>query len=88
MRLKPASTYVPWRDRAFVSVNEAAEICARSPDWVRNKISEGRLRATRFDKGGPLVVFVWSIAAFIDGVEPVRPKSIRTAPIYLAVNNT
>lgn len=88
MMPQPKPAYIPWRDRVFVTVNEAAEILARSPDWVRHKIADGKLRAGRYDKGGPLIIFTGSVAALADGVEPAHPQAIRGAPIYLAVDNT
>lgn len=85
---KPAQTYVPWRDRAFVSVAETAQIMARSPDWVRNRIGEGRLTGRQIQAGGPVVVTVASLMHFIDGVEATAsPVRVKTSAIYLAVNN-
>lgn len=85
---KTAQTYVPWRDRAFVSVAETAQIMARSPDWVRNRIGEGRLAGRQIQAGGPVVVTVASLVKFIDGVEATAsPVRVKTSTIYLAVNN-
>lgn len=82
-----AQTYIPWRDRAFVSAREVAQIMARSPDWVRNRIGEGRLVGRQIQAGGPIVVTVSSLVKFIDGVEAAPPVRPRTSAIYLAVNN-
>ena len=87
MTKSAAQTYVPWRDRAFVSVREVAQIMARSPDWVRNRIGEGRLVGRQLQAGGPVVVSVPSLARFIDGVEAAPPVRLKTTSIYLAVNN-
>lgn len=87
MTKSAAQTYVPWRDRAFVSVAEAAQIMARSPDWVRNRIGEGRLTGRQIQAGGPVVVTVASLASFIDGIEAAAPVRLKTTSIYLAVNN-
>ena len=87
MTKSAAQTYVPWRDRAFVSVREVAQIMARSPDWVRNRIGEGRLIGRQIQAGGPVVVTVASLARFIDGVEAAAPVRVKTSAIYLAVNN-
>lgn len=82
-----ATAYIPWRDRAFVSVKEAAVIMARSPDWVRNRIGEGRLTGRQVMEGGPIVVCVASLIEFIDGVETAPAPRIRPRRIYLAINN-
>ena len=87
MTKSAAQTYVPWRDRAFVSVREVAQIMARSPDWVRNRIGEGRLVGRQLQAGGPVVVSVPSLARFIDGIEAAAPVRLKTTSIYLAVNN-
>ncbi|QPC90006.1 hypothetical protein [Mesorhizobium sp. INR15] len=79
--------YVPWRDRAFVSIPEAAEIVARSPDWVRNRLGEGRLHGCRVTPGGPLVVTVRSLAELVDGVLLSAPPT-RPTRLYLAIDNT
>jgi hypothetical protein len=88
MTKSAAQTYVPWRDRAFVSIREVAQIVARSPDWVRNRIGEGRLVGRQLQAGGPVVVTVASLVKFIDGVEATAsPIRVKTSTIYLAVNN-
>ena len=80
-------TYVPWRDRAFVSIAEAGEIVARSSDWVRNRIGEGRLRGCRVTPGGPLVVTVRSLVELVDGALLASPPT-PAARLYLAIDNT
>ncbi|MCD1265517.1 hypothetical protein B5M44_20760 [Shinella sumterensis] len=83
-----AQTYVPWKDRAFVSIREVAQIMARSPDWVRNRIGEGRLVGRQLQAGGPVVVTVASLVKFIDGVEAIAPHvRVKTSAIYLAFSN-
>ncbi|ESX51356.1 hypothetical protein NLY43_18935 [Mesorhizobium sp. C416B] len=79
--------YVPWRDRAFVSIAEAGEIVARSTDWVRNRIAEGRLHGCRVTRGGPLVVTVRSLVDLVDGalLASAPPPGPR---LYLAIDNT
>ncbi|RWF36872.1 hypothetical protein [Mesorhizobium sp.] len=79
--------YVPWRDRAFVSIAEAGEIVARSSDWVRNRVAEGRLHGCRVTPGGPLVVTVPSLVELVDGALQAAPPP-RPARLYLAVDNT
>jgi hypothetical protein len=83
-----AAAYIPWRDRAFLSIREASQIMARSPDWVRNRIGEGRLVGRQLQAGGPVVVTVHSLIDFIEGVETVPRTRPRPAAIYLAVDNT
>lgn len=87
MTKSAAQNYVPWRDRAFVSVREVAQIMARSPDWVRNRIGEGRLVGRQLQAGGPVVVTVGSLMHFIDGVEATPPVRVKTSAIYLAFSN-
>ncbi|WP_312417786.1 hypothetical protein [Shinella sp.] len=87
MTKSAAQTYVPWRDRAFVSVREVAQIMARSPDWVRNRIGEGRLVGRQLQAGGPVVVTVPSVVNFIDGVEAAPPVRVKMNAIYLAFSN-
>ena len=79
--------YVPWRDRAFVSIVEAGEIVARSSDWVRNRIAEGRLHGCRVTAGGPLVVTVRSLATLVDSALMAAPPP-PTPRLYLAVDNS
>ncbi|MER9950217.1 hypothetical protein [Mesorhizobium sp. M0047] len=81
------SEYVPWRDRAFVSVAEAGEIVARSSDWVRNRVAEGRLCGCRVTPGGPLVVSVRSLLDLVDSALLAAPPA-RGPRLYLAVDNT
>ena len=83
----PLPHYIPWRDRAFVSIAEAAEIVARSPDWVRNRLGEGRLHGCQVSKGGPTVVTVPSLANLIEHAAAGSPHA-RGPALYLAVNNT
>ncbi|MER8536061.1 hypothetical protein NKH61_24525 [Mesorhizobium sp. M1005] len=79
--------YVPWRDRAFVSIVEAGEIVARSSDWVRNRVAEGRLHGCRVTAGGPLVVTVRSLVVLVDTALLAAPAA-RGPRLYLAVDNT
>lgn len=79
--------HIPWRERAFVTQRETAEICARSLDWVRTQIGSGRLQAVQLAKGGPAVVTVESLLRLIDAaaVAPVPPPT-GTRP-FLIVDN-
>lgn len=90
MTKSASQNYVPWQYRAFVSVAEAAQIVARSPEWIRNRIGEGRLDGRQLQAGGPVVVTVASLARFIDSIEtPPPPPAARVGRprLYLAVNN-
>jgi hypothetical protein len=89
--------YIPWRDRAFVSIVEAGEIIARSPDWVRNRIGEGRLETRQLSAGGPAVVTVDSLLRLVDGAQTAtaphpskrRPPRTKLAKptLRLVINN-
>ncbi|ESY92699.1 hypothetical protein [Mesorhizobium sp. LNHC209A00] len=81
------SEYVPWRDRAFLSIAEAGEIVARSSDWVRNRVAEGRLHGCRITPGGPLVVTVRSLVDLVDCALLSAPP-MRVPRLYLAVDNS
>ena len=73
-------TDIPWRERAFLSAAEAAQIVARSPDWIRSTIAEGRLDAIRLTPAGPFVVSVSSLIALIAAAEPIAPSEIKPLP--------
>jgi len=85
--MKPQSrtAYVPWRERAFLSLEEAAEISARSPGWVRRRVIDGHLVGFRYMGGGPLVVSVPSLIAYVAAVEPVAPADVKAPPTRLAL---
>lgn len=90
MTKSTAHNYVPWRDRVYVNVAEAAQILARSPDWIRNRLGEGRLDGRQLQSGGPVVVTVTSLVRFIDRVETAAtpPVACVTRPyLYLAISN-
>jgi hypothetical protein len=73
-----------------VSVGEAGQIMARSTDWIRARLGEGRLDGRQLQSGGPVVVTVASLARFIDSVETAAtpPVVIVTRPqLYLAISN-
>lgn len=84
---KSATAYVPWRDRAFLNIREASQIMSRSPDWVRNRIGEGRLIGRQLLPGGPVVVVVSSLIDFIEGVEAMPAAQPKTTKLYLAIDN-
>lgn len=74
--------YIPWRDRAFVSVAEAAAILARSEDWIRDRAAEGRLDGRRLVRGGPLVVTAASISKLAGEAQPSRkPTDLPPEPV-------
>lgn len=70
-------SYVPWRERAFVSPVEAAEIVGRTPGWVRERTFEGRLEAVQLTAGGPMAITVASLRRLIEGAKPARPAARR-----------
>jgi hypothetical protein len=57
---------ISWRDKIFISIGEAAEILSRSSEWVRNRVGEGSIEGRRFMPGGPVVVTVASLLAFVE----------------------
>jgi len=61
---------VPWRERAFVTIDEAAAIVARSPAWIRSSILDERLEGSRVTPGSPTVVTVASLQRLIAQSKP------------------
>lgn len=90
------NNYIPWRERAFVSVSEAAAIFSRSTTWVRNRIVDCSLEAIEPGAGGPATVTVASVIALIDRTsnpqtEPSKPRhspARRDSHLRLVINNT
>lgn len=74
LKVKETTTYIPWRERAFVSIGEAAEIFARSPTWVRERILDGHLSAYQLTPAAPLDVSVESIIHLQRSAIPASPK--------------
>ncbi|MEC7763737.1 MAG: hypothetical protein VX874_17670 [Pseudomonadota bacterium] len=60
-----------WRSCEYVSMANASRIAGRSPGWAQELVTFGALKAFRLPSGGPPVVTVESLAAFLDGAEPV-----------------
>ncbi|MDW5315505.1 hypothetical protein [Rhizobium sp. PL01] len=85
MKPQRREAYVPWRDRAFVSLEEAAEIVARSPGWVRRRIIDGHLSGFRLFGGGALLVSVPSLCGYIKAASPVAPADVKAPPTRLAL---
>jgi len=90
--LTPNTVYIPWRERAFLTIQETAEILARSPDWVRVRIEMGDLDGARHMQGAPLVVTVPSVLRFIAGIERVARqaphRAVGRAHLTVVANNT
>ncbi|MGH6861704.1 MAG: hypothetical protein ACRECY_15740 [Phyllobacterium sp.] len=91
MQIKP--NIIPWRQRAFVTIDEAAVIVARTPTWVRNSILDERLDGYRLTPGSPTVVSVASLHRLIAGAQPasisVSALSQASRPtLQLVVNNS
>lgn len=82
------SIFIPWRQRAAVTRNEAAIIFNETPDWIQDRIEAGDLFPLQMKRGGPRLVCVQSIldllerttgyASFAQSVGPAvqqpRPK--------------
>jgi hypothetical protein len=76
---------------------EAGEILARSPDWIRNRIGEGRLETRQLSIGGPAVVTVDSLLRLVDSAQaaktpqPSKKRAPRSKPakptLRLVINN-
>ncbi len=80
--------YVPWRERAFVSVSETAAIFARSTTWVRNRVTDRSLETAGPDASGPLAITVRSVLALIERSarrqdEPLAPRKPRRSGTHL-----
>jgi len=89
---KTRSDIIPWRERAFVTIDEAAAIVARSPAWVRSSILDDRLEGCRITPGSPTVVRVASLQRLIAQAEPasISTSAVRQAcqtTLKLVVNN-
>ena len=79
------TSYIPWRERACVSLDEAGQIVARSPLWVRRQIMWGVIDAVRVMPGSPISVSVPSLIEFIETVETVAPESVVAGPPKLSI---
>jgi hypothetical protein len=67
---------IPWRERAFVSIDQAGQILGRSPTWIRKRVIGRRLEAARLRDGGKMVITVASIIEFLKTVETVDPNCV------------
>lgn len=95
---------VPWRERAFVPVSEAAQILGRSTTWVRNRITDRQLDAASLPGKGSAAVTVASILRIVAAASRARPETylpppharpnrprelpLRTGKLRLVVDNT
>ncbi|MBX9847492.1 MAG: hypothetical protein K2Z80_37520 [Xanthobacteraceae bacterium] len=84
----------PWRERAFVSLAEAAAIAGRSYTWARNRTVDGTLEVRRLSMDGLTLVTVASLAKLIDEATRQRPpvsfakhRSRRPSHLTLVVDN-
>lgn len=68
---------INWRACRYVSMANAARIAGRSPGWVRECITAGDLSAWRLPTGGPPVVSVSSLRAFLGEAQPIEPHAVR-----------
>ena len=90
-RKRTDAAYVPWADRAFVTVGEAAQIMGQPTDWVWLHIDAGILVTVGFEHGGGIGVTTASVKALIAAIEnaPNPTPGIRRAPrLRLVVDNT
>ena len=83
---------IPWRDRAFVSVAEAASILGRSPTWVYDRVTSRGLEAFQRSPGSRMVISVPSVLALIGRMRPVEEVGVPPLPksrqhLSLVVNN-
>jgi len=69
-----------WRERAFVTVAEAATIFARSTSWVRDRLTDNSLEAASLPDDGPTVVTVASVAKLIEKGVPKRDAEPHGVP--------
>jgi hypothetical protein len=89
----------PWRQRAYVTVAEAAAILGRSQSWIRDQITARAIEPIRFP-GGPTVIPVSTIVGLIEAaetaskaarvreLEPPRPRRrIGQTHLRLVINN-
>lgn len=67
---------VPWRERPFVSVQDAAEILGVGTGSIYNFQKTGSLTLKRL--GGRTLVDVESLVQLIGGAEPFTPQDHRT----------
>jgi len=79
--------YIPWRDRAFLSLAEAAQIVGRSEHWIRRRLSEGRIEGVRLLRGGPIAIRAGSLANYVDSIETIEPVAVQPPALRLVVNN-
>jgi hypothetical protein len=87
-------SFVPWRERAFVTVAEASSIFARSTSWVRDRLTDNSLEPATLPGGGPTAVTVASVLRLIAKGTPKRdvaPDIVRANPrkscLRLVVDN-
>lgn len=81
---------LPWREREFISIGDAALIVGRSRTCVENLITAGQLDARRLPSGGPAVVTVASLLQYVDAAEPLAPRvfaATARTPLKLVVDN-
>ena len=84
------ANYADWRQREFVSLQEAGRIVGRSRQWAADAVEIGYLESVRLPSGGPLVVTVRSLDRFVRHAQRKAPAPQRTKPasLELIVNNS
>lgn len=85
---------LPWHERAFLTVDEAAEVFARSAEWVHVVIADGELETVRQRRNGSKLICVESALRLRDRMHqgttingrdaaafrPSRPRLVWTNP--------
>ena len=84
------ANYADWRQREFVSLQEAGRIVGRSRQWAARMVNRGWLEAVRLPSGGSPVVTVQSLDRFVKQAQRKAPAPQRTKPasLELIVNNS
>jgi hypothetical protein len=90
---------IPWHQRAYVTVAEAAAILGRSQSWIRDQITARAIQSACLS-GGPTAIPVSTIVGLIEAaeaatkaarareLEPVRPRRrIGQTYLRLVTNN-
>jgi hypothetical protein len=79
-----------WRDRAVVSVAEAASIFDRSTSWVRNRLTDNSLESAASPGAKRIAITVGSVVRLSERIAGAQTAHNRTAQrpwLRLVVNN-
>lgn len=86
--VRTSSTPLPWQERAFLSIAEAAEVFGQSDVWIRFAIDAGELVTVRRRRNGPKLICVESVLDLLrrrpdvaaSSFRPSRPRLVWTNP--------